>query len=365
MEAARAVGTQFAFLPLKSGRYHVRPDRASRIPHVTRRQSEMFQVNWEAGRPLYGGRPLGVAPRKIRKIAFASPHSLVDSSNGASVATSHLLQLLAGEGFECRAFCGPRLDAPQGVTLETVLAGGDGKGTGTNCRNGPEGASHKWCLSPFSRVLQDEDCGLRCGNVADQPGGRAAGGVQRPFQRRRLVRRGGDDGLYRSYTAFLDDYRPDVLLTYGGHPVAVSMMELAKKREHTDRLLAAQFYVFRQPALPAGGLRGGPVRVLRRYYWQKLGLACQKLPNAVDWRRVEVKDRDARYVTFVNPAGQGGLCLCQDRRAAFSAPARISPSWSWKAEVARPTSARRGLIRGGIRISGSWPTRPIRGSSTV
>jgi hypothetical protein len=24
-------------------------------------------------------------------------------------------------------------------------------GTGTICRNGPEGASHKWCLSPFSR----------------------------------------------------------------------------------------------------------------------------------------------------------------------------------------------------------------------
>src|SRR5262249_11912928 len=27
------------------------------------------------------------------------------------------------------------------------------KGTGTICRNGPSGASHKWCLSPFSDLL--------------------------------------------------------------------------------------------------------------------------------------------------------------------------------------------------------------------
>jgi hypothetical protein len=27
------------------------------------------------------------------------------------------------------------------------------KGTGTICRNGPEGAAHKWCLSPFSDEL--------------------------------------------------------------------------------------------------------------------------------------------------------------------------------------------------------------------
>ena len=116
-------GAEFVFLPLKSGRCHVHPDRASVIPHITPRQRQSFISNWEAGKPLYGGRPLGTQPPKVRRIAFASPHCLIDSFGGASIATSQLLQLLQGSGFECRAFCGPRLDAPEGTTLEDVLAG--------------------------------------------------------------------------------------------------------------------------------------------------------------------------------------------------------------------------------------------------
>ena len=49
---ARA-GAEFAFLPLKSGRYHV-AGTARRVPHITRRQREMFLENWRAGRPIYG-----------------------------------------------------------------------------------------------------------------------------------------------------------------------------------------------------------------------------------------------------------------------------------------------------------------------
>ena len=119
LEADGAGRREFVFLSLKSGRCHVHPDRASVIPHITAR----FLANWEAGKPLYGGRPLGTQPRKVRKIAFASPHCLIDSFGGALIATSQLLQLLQGSGFECRAFCGPRLDAPEGTTLEDVLAG--------------------------------------------------------------------------------------------------------------------------------------------------------------------------------------------------------------------------------------------------
>ena len=41
---ARA-GAEFIFLPLKSGRYHVRCDSASRVPHITSRQRERFLEN--------------------------------------------------------------------------------------------------------------------------------------------------------------------------------------------------------------------------------------------------------------------------------------------------------------------------------
>jgi glycosyltransferase involved in cell wall biosynthesis len=92
-------GANFAFHPQKSGLYHVRPDSASRVPHITPEQRATFLANWEAGKPLYGDRPLGPRPREVRKIAFASPHCLIDSTSGAAIATRHALQLLRSTGF--------------------------------------------------------------------------------------------------------------------------------------------------------------------------------------------------------------------------------------------------------------------------
>jgi glycosyltransferase involved in cell wall biosynthesis len=44
-----------------------------------------------------------------------------------------------------------------------------------------------------------------------------------------------------------------------------------------------------------------PSEFCRRHYWNTLRLACHCLPNVVDWQRVEVADRQPKYVTFVNP----------------------------------------------------------------
>jgi glycosyltransferase involved in cell wall biosynthesis len=49
---ARA-GAEFAFLPLKSGLYHVRADSISRMPRLTRRQKEKYLENWRKGRSIF------------------------------------------------------------------------------------------------------------------------------------------------------------------------------------------------------------------------------------------------------------------------------------------------------------------------
>jgi hypothetical protein len=59
--------------------------------------------------------------REAQRILFASAHSIVDFSNGASVATLGVLHGLCASGFECRAFCTPRLDLQKGTRLEHVL----------------------------------------------------------------------------------------------------------------------------------------------------------------------------------------------------------------------------------------------------
>ncbi len=59
-------------------------------------------------------------PRK-KRILFASVHSVLDFSNGASVATLDILQGLATLGFECQAFCTAKLDIHDEVSFEKMI----------------------------------------------------------------------------------------------------------------------------------------------------------------------------------------------------------------------------------------------------
>jgi hypothetical protein len=57
----------------------------------------------------------------LPKIAFVSPHCVLDFTNGAATATRDALRLLAEQGFECQAFCGTRLDDAQERLLQESL----------------------------------------------------------------------------------------------------------------------------------------------------------------------------------------------------------------------------------------------------
>ena len=59
-----------------------------------------------AGEPC---RP-SASPRLAKKVLFAYAHSIVDYSNGASVATLDMLEGSTAAGFNCQAFCAGKLD---------------------------------------------------------------------------------------------------------------------------------------------------------------------------------------------------------------------------------------------------------------
>ena len=59
--------------------------------------------------------------RLARKILFSSAHSVLDFSNGASVATMDVLQGLTTLGFECQAFCTAKLDLQSEVSFEKMI----------------------------------------------------------------------------------------------------------------------------------------------------------------------------------------------------------------------------------------------------
>ena len=60
--------------------------------------------------------------QKVERIVFAAPYSLIDYSSGAAVATNDCLQLLAGAGFRCQAYCPTRLDFNEEVCFEQTLS---------------------------------------------------------------------------------------------------------------------------------------------------------------------------------------------------------------------------------------------------
>ena len=65
---------------------------------------------------------MSVMKHPNRKIAFVSPHCVIDFSNGAATATLAGLALLARSGFDCQAFCNSHMDAAEEVPVEAFLA---------------------------------------------------------------------------------------------------------------------------------------------------------------------------------------------------------------------------------------------------
>ncbi len=59
--------------------------------------------------------------KRARSVLFASAHSVVDFSNGASVATLDVLAGLAGAGFRCQAFCTSKLDFQGEARVDDVV----------------------------------------------------------------------------------------------------------------------------------------------------------------------------------------------------------------------------------------------------
>ena len=140
-------------------------------------------------------------------------------------------------------------------------------------------------------------------DVAPQGAGDA---VQDGFQPR-LDKRGEIDAFLTACEIFLNNTRPDVVWTYGGDPVSCAVHQLVKRLDipilfflHNFAYFDAQvFYCVDYPVVPS--------EFSRRFYWGRLGLACQKLPLVVDPQRVQVAQRRPQYVTFVNPEPRKGV----------------------------------------------------------
>ena len=135
-------------------------------------------------------------PLPQRKILFASAHSIVDFSNGASVATLDVLQGLGTAGFDCQAFCTSRLDFQQEVCLEQIV--GD-------------------LREPYQ--VRPSICGGECADLLFMRRRRVPITVMKLESSRHKQQRPEEvRNVLGFFGKFLDTYASDVMITYGGEP---------------------------------------------------------------------------------------------------------------------------------------------------
>ena len=223
------------------------------------------------------------------RLLFASCHGYVDPSSGASQTTRDLLELLAARGHDCRVFSTGVLDFAQEVPLADVLGP-----LGCPVRRVRAVAGLGGTSELFDLVLH----GVRVTLL--------------PTASSR-IRRSPDRAESATFLDLADQifdrFRPDVLLTYGGHPVSRELIRRARA------LGIAVVFHLHNFAYPDRNLFDDTVAVLvpsefsRRHHDQTLGLESIAIPPPMALDRVMVTDHTPRYLTFVNPHLTKGLTV--------------------------------------------------------
>ncbi len=223
-----------------------------------------------------------------QRLLFSSIHSYLDPSSGAALATRELLELLAARGWDCRALTCGVLDYAQETPLEDVLATIDQPTTrvGAAISRGGE-----------AEVFDLELGGVRI-TLLPTSHSRAD---KAPSEREAAIYLDLVDQVF-------DRFRPDVVLTYGGHPACLEMMRRARARG-----IAVVFHLHNFGYSDRRGFTNVsaiifPSEYSRRHYRQ-IGLDGTVIADPIPLDRVIADDPDPQYVTFINPQPEKGVAV--------------------------------------------------------
>jgi hypothetical protein len=223
------------------------------------------------------------------RLLFASIHSYLDPSGGAALSTRELLELLAARGTDCRVLTAGVLDYERETTLDEVLAGLDLPSQRIRADLGVAGSVEvidltvngvRVTLMPTassraerSPNVQESACFL---NLTDQ---------------------------------VLDRLRPDVLLTYGGHPACLELMRRARMKSVAVVFHLHNFDYNDRRAFADASAIIFPSEYSRRYHARTLGLDGPVIPDPIPLDRVVAENPEPKYVTFINPQPAKGLTV--------------------------------------------------------
>lgn len=218
------------------------------------------------------------------KLLFSSHHALVDPTNGASRSVRDIMSLMAHAGLGCSAFSGALLDVSPEDFRTTIRGCLEARSMPyEEVRDEPSGGS----------ILRFEDRGV-------------ASSVYLPTAPPKVIPdRPEGEHLLRLAGELMDSVRPDVLLTYGGIWVSRKLIAMAKARGIAVAFRLTNF-AYRHEDLFEGVHVLVPSQYTADYYARTLSLGSTVIPCPLDWSRLELPERDPRYLTFVSPCPEKG-----------------------------------------------------------
>jgi len=223
------------------------------------------------------------------RLLFASIHSYLDPSSGAALATRELLELMAARGWDCRALACGVLDYQQETALDDVLAALE---------------------RPTSRV----GAALSRGGAAEvfdlELDGVRVTLLPTSFSRAERAPSPREAGIFLDLAGqVLDRFRPQVLLTYGGHPVCLELMRRARARGVAVVFHLHNFAYNNRIGFTDVSMVIFPSQYSRRLYGRRIGLDGTVIPDPIRLDRVVADDPEPTYVTFINPQPEKGMTV--------------------------------------------------------
>jgi glycosyltransferase involved in cell wall biosynthesis len=219
------------------------------------------------------------------RLLFCSYHAYLDPSSGAAVSTRHLLEMLAARGWSCGVLCGPQTDFERGAAPSAVLAAANISVTSARGEDGDVAYTLHHALAAGVRLTLYVPDAVRPGEPAEGEG--------RAF--------------LRLFERVCGHFRPDVLLTYGGHWLARETMALARRRG-VRVIFALHNFAYTDAALfRLADAVLVPSQTAREHYRRTLDIETTAIQGPFDENRLLCDIDERRFLTFVNPQPDKGV----------------------------------------------------------
>ncbi len=223
------------------------------------------------------------------RLHFSSIHCYLDPSSGAALCTRELLELLAARGIDCRVLTTGILDPERETSLDEVLA-------------------------TLELPVQRFQAELRPGGSAEVID-LGVNGVRVTFMPT-VSSRAERSPDPRESAIFLelaeqvfDRFKPDVLLTYGGHPASLELMRRARQRGIAVVFHLHNFGYNDRRAFADVSAVIFPSEYSRGHHARLLGLDGPVIPDPIPFDRIVAADPEPKYVTFINPQPSKGMAV--------------------------------------------------------